>query len=523
MRKMVLNIITVLAFWSLAGLKLKNGFHMLQQEMYLNNEYYHWYKGRKKISVSDVLAPCIGILTGFLNKPVGKIAYIAVTLITLALMIKLAPKAKKAFVITARVKRLIVTSAIMGAVSALLLICLMNVTFFISMVVVMALNISMGYFVGGINKINSPVEGIINKWYINDAKRIINELPNLTVVGITGSYGKTSTKYILTKLLSEKYHTLMTPESYNTTMGVVKTVRNSLTAAHEIFVCEMGAKYVGDIKEICDIVNPAYGVITSIGPQHLETFGNIDNIIHTKYELYDAVKDKNNVVANVSSPAVNANMRSGMTTCGIDESDGGEYYAKDISYGTFGARFTMCGKDGTEIELETKLLGKHTVSNIIVAAATALKLGVTPEQIKYAVRRLEPVPHRLQMKNHGNGITVIDDAFNSNAEGSKAAVDVLGKFEKGKRMLITPGMVELGDSEYEINFEFGKNAARNCDCIILVGEKQTVPIKDGIAAQGYDGILYVAADLGDALIKMNELAKEGWTVLFENDLPDLYL
>lgn len=520
---MILNIVTVLTFLAIAGFKLKNGFHMLQQEMYLNNEYYHWYKGRKKIAFSDVFAPCAGILAGLADKSAGKIVYIAVSLITLALMIKLAPKAKKAFVITARVKRLIGTSVILGIISAVLLTCLMNITFFISMLAVMALNIGMGYFVGGINKINSPIEGIINKHYINDAKRIINELPNLKVVGITGSYGKTSTKYILTKILSEKYHTLMTPESYNTTMGVVKTVRNSLTAAHEIFVCEMGAKYVGDIKEICDIVNPSYGIITSIGPQHLETFGNMNNIINTKYELYDAVKNKNNVVVNVSSPGVNSNMRDGVTTCGINEEDGGEYYARDISYGTFGARFVMCGTDGTEIELETRLLGRHTVSNIIAATATALKLGVEPERIRYAVKRLEPVPHRLQMKNHGNGITVIDDAFNSNAEGSKAAVDVLGKFEKGKRMLITPGMIELGEKEYEINFEFGRNAAKNCDYIILVGEKQTVPIKKGIESEKYDGELYVAADLGDALIKMNEIAETGWTVLFENDLPDLYL
>lgn len=520
---MILNIITVLAFLALAGFKLKNGFHMLQQEMYLNNEYFRWYKSKKKISASDVFAPCVAVLAGALNKSAGKIVYVVVTLLTLALLIKIAPKAKKAFVITPRVKRLIATSAVLGVISAVLLICLMNTTFYISMVAIMLMNIGIGCFVGGINKINSPIESVINRWYINDAKRIINELPNLKVVGITGSYGKTSTKYILAKLLAEKYHTLMTPESYNTTMGVVKTVRNSLTAAHEVFVCEMGAKYVGDIKEICDIVNPSYGIITSIGPQHLETFENIENIINTKYELYDAVENKNNVIVNVSSPVINANMRSGVTTCGTDAEDGGEYYAKDISYGTFGARFVMCGPDGTELGLETKLLGKHTVSNIIAAAAMALKLGVEPEQIRYAVKRLEPVPHRLQMKNHGNGITVIDDAFNSNAEGAKAALDVLGKFEMGKRMLITPGMVELGEKEYELNFEFGRTAAKNCDCIILVGEKQTQPIKDGITAEQYGGVLYVAKDLGDALIKMNEIAKPGWTVLFENDLPDLYL
>ena len=129
-----------------------------------------------------------------------------------------------------------------------------------------------------VNIVNSPIEKWIQKGFYNKAKRKLEEMPNLKVIGITGSYGKTSTKYIVSTILSQKYNVLMTPESFNTTMGVVRTINEKLNSMHNLFVCEMGAKQVGDIKEICDLVKPDYGILTAIGPQHLETFKTIDNV-----------------------------------------------------------------------------------------------------------------------------------------------------------------------------------------------------------------------------------------------------
>ena len=265
-------------------------------------------------------------------------------------------------------------------------------------------------------------------------------------------------------------------------------------------------------------------MITSIGPQHLETFGSLDNIIKTKFEMVDALQDKAKAVLNVSSAPVKEHAPKQASTYGIDACDGAQYYAKEIQYGPSGASFMFCGKGVEPFRLETRLLGRHNILNIVGAAAVALKLGLTPQEIAYAVKRLEPVPHRLQMKRQAGGITVIDDAFNSNVEGARSAVEVLGSFPEGGRMLITPGMVELGEKEFEYNFAFGIEAAKYCDFIILVGEKQTVPIRGGLEKAGYPKErLYVAKDLNDALVKMRELAGDGWTVLFENDLPDLYL
>ena len=499
--------------------KLRLGVHMLQQEFYLNKNYLCWVKKHpgKNFLLRDILIPAFA-LTGTLFLPdiAGLLLWSAINILGFLSLAKTKTKAKKPLVFTARVKRLTVTGVILLAAWCIFL-------YFSPMHFLLQLagNLLAFIFVLAANFINMPVEKAVAGRYIRDAKRIIGRMNHLKVIGVTGSYGKTSSKYILTEILSRRFTTLMTPESYNTTMGVVRTVREKLKPIHEIFVCEMGAQNTGEIKEICDIVAPDYGIITSIGPQHLETFKSIENIIKTKFELYDALTDKSSSVVNLSSYYIKENKPELATCYSLTADDGGEYYADDISYGPAGASFKICGKGIEAFAVESKLLGKHNILNIVGAAALALKLGMTPEEIALAVKRIKPVPHRLEPIKQAGGILVIDDAFNSNLEGAKSAVEVLGSFEKGKRMLITPGMVELGEKEYEFNKIFGEHAAQNADYIILVGKKQTKPIKDGLGDFPEEN-LFVAEDLTEALVQMRKIAGPGWTVLFENDLPDLY-
>lgn len=523
----ILKIAAVITFLMYLSAKMKTGFHMLQQESYLNLGYLKWVKKNlsKNISIYDFL-PGIAALCvlSFTSEFYAYFIWCAVNLIEFYYRIKNAPKAKKPLVLTSRVKRLIVTGIVFSTgIGVVVFLGLDQFPVWTILGCMAFLAVSFLY-IAFINIVNRPIELSVNRWYVNDARKRIGSMSGLRVVGITGSYGKTSSKFILGRILSEKYHTLITPESYNTTMGVVRTIREQMKPTHEVFVCEMGAKYVNDIKEICDLVHPEFGVITSIGPQHLETFGSLENIIKTKFELVDALQDKGKAVLNVSSAPVKEHAPKQAATYGIDASGGAQYYAEEIQYGPSGASFMFCGKDVEPFRLETRLLGKHNILNIVGAVSVALKLGLTPQEIAYAVKRLEPVPHRLQMKRQVGGVTVIDDAFNSNVEGASSAVEVLGSFPEGGRMLITPGMVELGEKEFEYNFAFGKEAAKYCDFIILVGEKQTVPIHGGLEKAGYPKErLYVAKDLNDALVKMREQAGDGWTVLFENDLPDLYL
>ncbi len=499
--------------------KLKLGVHMLQQEFYLNTNYFNWVKKHpgKNFLAGDILIPAFALAGSvFLPQPMGFILWSVLNVFGFVRLCKNKTKAKKPLVFTARVKRLTVTGVVLLAVW-----CVVLYLSPLHFILQLAGNLLAFLFVLAANFINMPIEKTVAGRYIRDAKRIINKMNHLTVVGVTGSYGKTSSKYILAEMLSRKFNTLMTPESYNTTMGVVRTVREKLKPIHEIFVCEMGAQNTGEIKEICDIVCPDYGIITSIGPQHLETFKTTQNIVKTKLELFDALENKENSVVNMSSDLVKKNKPASATGYSLTAADGGKYYADDISYGPSGASFNICGEGIEPFRVESKLLGKHNILNIVGAAALALKLGMTPDEIAMAVKRIKPVPHRLQPIKQAGGILVIDDAFNSNLEGAKSAVEVLGSFEKGKRMLITPGMVELGEKEYEFNKIFGQHAAENCDYIILVGKKQTEPIKDGLGNFPEEKI-FVAADLTEALSQMRAVAGDGWTVLFENDLPDLY-
>ncbi len=429
--------------------------------------------------------------------------------------------AKKKLVFTPRVIRMCVTSAIVyGAVCALSMIFGFESGWFMP---VLCLWQIFSLFMPMIaNFINKPIEKAVNNYYINDAKRIINELPNTTVIGITGSYGKTSTKFYLNKLLSAKYNVLMTPESYNTTMGVVKTVRGSLNASHEIFICEMGAKGVGEIKEICDIVHPKHSMITSIGEQHLETFKSVENIIKTKFEIVDCITD-GTVVLNYDNEFIRSHgTDKNKITYGIGDGNY-NYKATDIKVSPKGTSFTVIHK-GESYEFSTKLLGSHNVQNIVGAIAMAHFMGVPMRDLVFPVKRLECVPHRMEILDKGNGVTVIDDAFNSNPAGARAALGTLAMMEDCERILVTPGMVELGEREYDLNRELGEFAADCCDAAILVGERQAPPIKEGLLKKGYpEDKIYVVKSLNEGIkiaYGLNQGRKR--VILLENDLPDNY-
>ena len=370
-----------------------------------------------------------------------------------------------------------------------------------------------------------PTEKGIGDHYIASARRKLNKKAyrNLIRIGITGSYGKTSTKFILKTILSEKYNVLATPESYNTTMGNVRIIREKLMPEHEVLISEMGARYKGDIAEICDFVRPQIGIITSIGPQHLETFKSIDNIVKTKAELINSM-DRDGVVVLPRDNEYCQNLYNKETRekyCYTIKNSNADVYAKDIVLDENGCSFTAVTKIGN-IKCVSKLLGEHNIENILGAITIAVHLGLTAEQIEAGVAKIEPVPHRLQILNNNNGTIVIDDAFNSNPVGSKMALDVLKSF-KGRKIIITPGMVELGDSEVKENKKFGRYMADSVDIAILVGMKRSQPIVEGLKEGKFDDMnIHVVADLNAATAKLAEISRVGDVILFENDLPDSY-
>ena len=518
---MVRHIIYGVLFCAAFLLSARYNLHMFQLNGYKNGE--HLKRLKKSIYkqwilfVSGVLC-ILGGITGFLAFDISSYVFLAMT----AWMFNFyrTYNVKKKLVYTARVKRLIATNLVLTAVATCVTAFLNADCLQICFGIILILQPVMQVVC---NIINKPVESAVTNWYINDAKKMLKACPDLKIIGVTGSYGKTSVKFYLKTLLEAKYNVLATPESFNTPMGVVRTIREHLKSTDEIFICEMGARHVGDIKEICDIVHPDHGVITSIGPQHLETFFNMDNIKNTKFELADALPEGGKLFLNGDNQYINEKaVNYPNKTFYYAEKEGSGYYAKDISVGRLGTEFTVVTPEGETERFSMKLIGGHNVINVVGAIAVAHSFGVSLSDLRIPVRKLEPAKHRLEVLPRG-AVTIIDDAYNSNPVGSKAAVETLAMFE-GVRILVTPGMVELGDKEEEYNRLFGTYAAKCCDYILLVGKKRTEPIKAGALSEGFPADKLESFDtLNEALNYAYAIKEEGQKViLLENDLPDNY-
>lgn len=521
---LILFLICLALFAVSYSMAIVDSVHFFQLNSYNPKTHFKWFKQNFAKYLSHNTVSVILLLVVLFSYNINIKLIVSIIILAISLLVERPKKAKKPLVYTARVKRMLLTTFVFTTL-VLTGACLMYFpTHHESMA---ALAIALLYSFSNliillINLINKPIELSINQHYIDDAKSILKSCPELNIIGITGSYGKTSVKYYLTTLLKAKYNVLMTPESYNTPMGVVKTIRGSLKSTHEIFVCEMGARWVGDIKELCDIVEPKHGIITSVGPQHLESFGSLDNVKKTKFELADSLNDNSLLLLNADDENINAHVGDRKYISYAIDNDA-DYKAFDIKANDRGTTFSVCTRDGETQAYSTKLIGRHSVLNITGAIAMSHQLGISLKDLKAQVRRLEGVPHRLELIDKGQ-LTIIDDAYNSNPSGTKAALEALSLFD-GYKILVTPGMVELGAKQDELNREFGKDAAKVCDYVVLVGEKQAVPIKAGLLDEKYDeSKIFVAYNIQEALDHVYKLSSNGKRkiVLLENDLPDNY-
>jgi UDP-N-acetylmuramoyl-tripeptide--D-alanyl-D-alanine ligase len=505
-------------------LEMKRDLMMMQQNSYRNERYMRWLRTSGDTTSSIRLAALI-VFFFTLMPQVGFIAGIVCSLLLFVFnILKLTTaKYKKPLVWTPRARRIygvaLVIALLISAIAVLLvpdvqlLPTLLVALFLVSHVVMMAAIVVL-----------QPVENHINKGFYDDAARILRSMPDLKVIGITGSYGKTSTKHYLNRILQEQWDVLMTPGSYNTTMGVIRTVREMMKPYTEIFICEMGAKNIGDIKEICDLVHPQIGIITAVGEQHLESFKTIENVQRTKFELADAIPADGFVMVN--NDFEYAASRKVDNTLALRYAIGStdvDYYATDITYGKNGSRFNLHTPDGNVYPFETRLVGECNISNLLPAIAIALRLGMPVEKVQFAVGRVEQVEHRLNMKQTPGGITIIDDAFNSNPHGSRMALDVLRAMTSGKRIIITPGMIELGSKQWEANEAFGRHIAECADIAIVVGEYNRDAILSGLRDGGMPEERVHAVDtFAQAQQTLARCAASGDTVLYENDLPDTF-
>ncbi|BEP30280.1 Mur ligase family protein [Helicovermis profundi] len=510
--------------------------HMFQLNSYRQERYLKWYRKKYSKFIKDydvmlLLGSIIFIIayTNFDNLIIKVIITIfSAILISISVFIYVFrisnENVKKKLVYTNRIKRLIGTLGIIYFVFSVTVIFSNNI-----ILIILAIILNVFSFISILlsNYINKPIELKIKNKFYKDAKNILESNKHLTVIGITGSYGKTSTKNLLYDLLKRDYNVLITPESYNTLYGVIRTIREKLKPTHDIFIVEMGAKQVGDIKEICDLVNPDMGIITSIGEQHLETFKNISNIIKTKGELFEGIKPNGKAFINISDENImKIKKRSDIEYIkynNLNDDIVGNYYADNIKISNKGTEFDLVDKDNYVLPVQTKLLGKHNIFNLVSAISLALEVGVKYEKINNLLKDIEPIKHRLSLRTTTNRYTILDDAFNSNPVGSKNALEVLKNFEGNKKIIITPGMIELGEKQDILNEKFGEYIADSADFVILVGRKQTLAIQNGLKNKNYDkNNIYIAKDLNDGFDKINSIIKTGDVLLIENDLPDTF-
>ena len=372
-----------------------------------------------------------------------------------------------------------------------------------------------------------PVESLIQRRYISEARDILKEM-NPLVVGITGSYGKTGTKEMLAAMLAEKYNVLSPPGSYNTLMGITRVIRERLRPYHEVFVVEMGAYRIGSIDKLCKLTKPKHGILTIIGVQHLERFKSRQAIQQAKGELVRALPPDGIAVLNGDDPLcreIGDRFNGEVVYFSLDEN---QYeiptvQAKEIRIDIQGSDFSLAFPDGEELSVHLPLLGRGAVVNATAAATLAERMSVPKQGIVRALSSMPQVRHRLEAVKGEGGVTIIDDAYNSNPVGAANALEVLSQATSGRRILVTPGMIELGELEEEANYNFGRQAAEACDLAVLVGVKRIEPIRRGLIEAGFEqDNIWVVPTLNDGLELLKDYLKPGDTMLLENDLPDQY-
>lgn len=505
---------------------------ILQQCGYRNKKAFHWYRRKDNMLFQRYLllsmmlfltSGLIGICFAFTGEAAAHRLALAPFLFFCPLFFFVDKKyaLKVPVKETERLKRLALVYYFILAVVIYLLVAVINVIVYLADAELLSiwryipltfLPLAIPFLLFAANAADGVYERAQNKKYATHAREKLQKSGAIKI-GITGSFGKTSVKNILDAMLSEKYTVLSTPASYNTPMGIARCVNEYAGEGYEIFIAEMGARSRGDIAELCELVSPQYALLTGVCGQHLETFGSVENVLATKSEIVAGTAEGGAIFIGEDENTLKI------------ESDGkrelvfiGDKNCADIVCDKTGTTFSFA-YDGREFRLHTKLLGRHAARNIALAAALALKLGVSDEQIIAACEKLDYVPHRLEVIP--GAVTVIDDSYNANVKGVAEAIEVLKTFD-GEKTVVTPGIVELGILEEQANGALGALLV-GLDHVILVGDTLVGAVKNGYLEAGGDADkIQIVPTLDAARSALTSVLHAGDTVLFLNDLPDVY-
>ncbi len=503
-------------------LRSKKSFHMLQQNFYNNsNRYIKWiFNNYKKSFLTVDWLFLIIVIIGLFGIDIGYLMAVFYFIMFIYYYDYLKfEQVKIGLKLTKRIGRMCITLLVLYVVLTILFKDSNYVYFLFG--VLASLNSFIIYLV---NVINKPVEKIVYLHYFNMAKGKLKNMNRMSVIGVTGSYGKTSSKNIVNDILSVKYNSFATPKNFNTPYGLIRSINNYLDKFNDVFIAEMGAFKVGEIKTTCKLMHPKHGILTTIGEAHLESFGSRENIQKGKFELIESLPSGGLAILNADDEwQVSYKLKNNkckVLWIGIDND--ADLKACNIKLSGSGTDFDVKFRNDDNLyHFHTRLLGKHNVYNLLAGILLGKELGMNISELQRGVNSVKTIEHRLELKKSGT-INIIDDAYNSNPVGSKMALDVL-KLMPGLKIVVTPGMIELGDKQYDLNKKFGEYISESADYVILVGKEQTKPIYDGLIEKGYNSDkIYVINNVVDAFSIMRRLDEGNTYVLLENDLPDLF-
>lgn len=339
---------------------------------------------------------------------------------------------------------------------------------------------------------------------IKKAKEKRGQFKNLLVIGIAGSYGKTSTKEFLAEILSEKFKVLKTKENQNSEVGISQCILNDLTEKHQIFICEMGAYSRGGIKLLCDIAKPKIGILTGINEQHMATFGSQESIIKTKYELIESLPDY-----NPPTTSSHSSLRL-------------EWAPDGLAF--FNAKNKYCLELYQQTKIKKYLYGETASffgeENLLGAMAVAKELGMIEKEIALVVKKIKNEIPGIQLKKRVNGLTIIDATYSANPDGVIGHLEYL-KMLSGKKIIIMPCLIELGKASIDVHKRIGEKIGEICDLAIIVTKERFQEIKKGAVEKGMKEKNFFYLEKPKAILeKIKPLLKSGNAVLLEGRVPN---
>ncbi len=360
-----------------------------------------------------------------------------------------------------------------------------------------------------------PITLLSKTLVLSRAKRKIARLQGLKVIGITGSYGKSSTKEFLAQILSSKFKVLKTPGNTNTEIGVARIVLKNLKPEHEIFIVEAGAYKKGEIQKICRMVAPRIAVVTAVKDSHLALFGSLENIKAAKFELIESLPEFGTAMFNIGNEgAHDLSRRAKMLNL-----------AKIVTYGehpdaNLQATAIKETREGLEFKVEgiqffAPVPGLHNLSNLLGALAVGLELGLTLEEMAPEVKKVKLREHTLSVLNPTPELSIIDDTYNANPDGVIAALNYLNTYTDWQKIIIFPGMLELGKMTYEEHEKVGKKIAEVCDFAYFTSHDFGRPLRAAMRDKKYQNFEFIVNDQKKLLISLRDrLAQKKSVVLF---------